>query len=786
MRNLRYFTILLPLIITIAIDAQGAPRKFVIGFFEPGGNVQDASLRGAVRDEMEKLAPADMTLLFSPDAFRSAAWNRDTCRLMAKQLATMPGVDLILAVGPWVVGDLLAAGCTKPIVAIDQAEPGADDLAGKDGRPVASNVTFQRTTGKIEADLAALRRLIKFKRLGVLSFSSENEPNRLVDSITALGKLANIEVFTATGYNKYHTYAFFKAFQALEKKIDALYVGQLWGLDDPETYEFLLSVARAKIPVFAASDRSLVARGAFASATGSSFLAAARFSAWKALKILGGAKPVDLPVELPEAAVLTINEGVARECQVSVPDELLAEANVVEAPIDATVDHFSLPDAVARALDQNPGYLAKYEALNAAAAAAASTGSVYLPRISAYGQAAHVDNNSVYNHFGEIQNDSYAAGLQADLDLFSLSAIRTVQLNAMKKDVTRLDAETAALDLAFGVTTAYMNYLKAAELLTVAVGKRYIIDEFAGVTSSRMACGEGDTLESSFWRQERLKATSDLVMTRANLKVARVLLNVLLNRPGNEPLTVDSVRFSDVGLLDDYGRLRPFLEGPNAVARIQDFFTREAVRQNPEVRRVDTAITMQKLRLSLNSAQWYPSLGVHAGFSLIDSLADRAPTFAEKHHTWELSANVRVPLFDGGVRTRERRTLNAEMNGLEYQRDASRLEAMGRIQQAVYESQAGGRAAELAIGAGRLASQNLAEAANRYDEGSYKYSDIAAILDRSTTLQHLAIVSRFDYFLSQARLVHDIGWAPQPENGTPGDQLYQKLAKQYGQPRTQP
>lgn len=309
---MRIFLAVLSLLMT-AIDVVGAQQSpttkvFQIGYFEPGEYVLNSVMGEAVRHELEKLAPPNLRVVFPPNGFRSAAWHRDSSREMARQLATSKDLDLIVAVGPWTVQDLLAAGCAKPIVAFNQLEPDAGGLLGPDGRPIAANLTVQTCTGSLERDMAALRNLVHLKRLGVLAFTDKDANNRLIDSLKILARKYNIEVVTAAGYNNSGTYAYFKSYQQLDRNIDALYIPSLWGLDQSAADEFLLMASRDRIPLFVGSDRSLVGRGAFASADGTTPTEAARFAAGKIIRILQGAKPAELPVSLFGAVTISVNE----------------------------------------------------------------------------------------------------------------------------------------------------------------------------------------------------------------------------------------------------------------------------------------------------------------------------------------------------------------------------------------------------------------------------------------------------------------------------------------------
>ena len=84
--------------------------SFRVGFFEGGAYPAHAEFRSHFRDQLRAMTPPDIDLVYIPDGFKSAEWDRQKSRAMAAELAQNLEVDLVVALGPWTVEDLLAAG----------------------------------------------------------------------------------------------------------------------------------------------------------------------------------------------------------------------------------------------------------------------------------------------------------------------------------------------------------------------------------------------------------------------------------------------------------------------------------------------------------------------------------------------------------------------------------------------------------------------------------------------------------------------------------------------------
>ncbi len=171
----RWLTIFLILVAVAAVAAPARqdpnqPRQVFIGVFEGGDYVLHGDIREAYRSALESILPDSIRAVFVPIGFKSAEWDREKSRQMARELAANKSIDLVLALGPWTVEDLLAAGFDRPIVAVHRFHPVAEALVDRTGRPVVDNLTVQVSPQKLLNDIRALTSMTSVKRLGVLFF----------------------------------------------------------------------------------------------------------------------------------------------------------------------------------------------------------------------------------------------------------------------------------------------------------------------------------------------------------------------------------------------------------------------------------------------------------------------------------------------------------------------------------------------------------------------------------------------------------------------------------------
>jgi putative tryptophan/tyrosine transport system substrate-binding protein len=215
-----------------------------------------------------------------------------------------------------------------PIVIVGVGDPVASGLVGNLARP-GGNVTG--TSGQSNATMGKQVELIrqmlpKAKRVAILwnPANANFQQMLLGEGLIAAARLrilANILQAGTPGEID-------RAFEALKSEPpDALLV-----LQDPlfvgNSARIAQSALALKLPSFSGT-RSLVQAGILAS-YGSDLASVARRAAVHVQKILKGAKPGDLAVELPTKFEIVVNLTTAKALGVAIPPAVLARAEVIQ------------------------------------------------------------------------------------------------------------------------------------------------------------------------------------------------------------------------------------------------------------------------------------------------------------------------------------------------------------------------------------------------------------------------------------------------------------------------
>lgn len=300
--------------------AQRAGALPRIGYLTPGPNPREAAFWSGMRD----LGYVDGRTIVVDR--RSA--DGDFARLPALAAEIVKNKpDVIVAI---VSASALAAKdatTTIPIVVVGAADPVASGLVGNLARP-GGNVTG--TASQSNAAVGKLLDLIRQVRPGATRVAALWNPVNAVSQQLRLGEtlisaarlhllVRVVEVATREDLER--------AFAGMKTdRPDAVLVSS-------DTY-FLSNAGRLaelalahRVPVFSTT-RQLTEAGIFAS-YGANLEVVARRSATYVHRILKGAKPGDLPIELPAKFELVLNQRTADALSIAIPPALLARADEV-------------------------------------------------------------------------------------------------------------------------------------------------------------------------------------------------------------------------------------------------------------------------------------------------------------------------------------------------------------------------------------------------------------------------------------------------------------------------
>jgi putative tryptophan/tyrosine transport system substrate-binding protein len=306
----------------LAARAQQSKRIFKVGHLESGLPSSSPYLLAAFQQGLRKLGYIEGENLFIERRYAEGLEER--LPQLAAELVRF-GVDVIFAIGPPQALAAAKATSTIPVVFVGGGDPVAIGLVKSLAHPGGNVTGLTLVTVELAAKrIQLLKEVVPASRVAIL-WNPNNSINKLeLNEARAAGNtlgltLLPIEIRTPEDIEG--------AFGAMTRdRADALFI-----LSSPLTFPNRARIAKlasnAGLPTLVPL-REYVEAG-FLTSYGPSYTEHCRQAATYVDQILKGAKPADLPVQLPTRLELVINLKIAKALGLDVPPTLLARADEV-------------------------------------------------------------------------------------------------------------------------------------------------------------------------------------------------------------------------------------------------------------------------------------------------------------------------------------------------------------------------------------------------------------------------------------------------------------------------
>jgi outer membrane protein TolC/ABC-type uncharacterized transport system substrate-binding protein len=739
-------------------------RSVRVAYFEGGNYFLHKATMSELRSALENMAGDSVEIIYLPDAYFTAGWNRDVCRAMSHDLIRNKNVDLVIAAGPWAIEDLLEANFDRPIVGICQFDPIAMGLLDSAGRPTAENLTVNYAPDKIKNDMAAMQKLFPSQNIGLLYFESGDEMEKIRAQLSAEAAKYGAAVYAGDAKSDKGTYSFFKSFAQIRNKIDILYLPPLWGLELDQIRNFIWETQNAKIPVFASEGILIVEKEASASGCFRPYRSMARFTAYKIIKIISGASPASLPTAFEEHPELCINLESCSKLGRKFSDDRLIGVKTIPQRLGDDVTVYKLSAAIAQALRENPGFQAKKFAYDKAVALARDKYRDFYPSLEAEISAAATDENSLASDYEPFYHHEWQAGANLEQSIFSYQAIKSIGIARKNIDLQKADLKKSEADLKLSTTIAYLSILANEERLAAIeemLDRARIIRDDVDA-NRRMGLSVPD--DSAFVERHLAELWQRQLEIKAELTISRVVFNALVNRPVDEKFALDKSDF-DVKITAELVRkLKSYLADPSKEYKFEQKLLELGVERSPAMKKSEHSIGIQKELLSIHKKRFLPEIDFLARYSYADAFgySERDP-----HDYWLVGGRIRWPLFNGKRETGNGRALRADLDRLEYQKDSLRFDLVKDISTLFIRLKryAGGLPLIYQSRSGALA--NLETIRNRYNNNEdASIFDLLKTAEMSESTIFDSIKMRFGLFEDYARLLNMLGY-DYPDNAIP-------------------
>ncbi|MEP0828477.1 MAG: TolC family protein [bacterium] len=754
MKNKILSTLASIMILSPLLFGANSPRKVTFGYFESGAYFMHKVTSNELKEKLRIYSGDRYQFEFAPSGYFSANWDRELSRAMARELKRNKEIDMVLAAGPWVVEDLLAAEFNKPIIAICQFDPASAGLIDAAGKPVATNLTLTYYPNRIRNDLAAIKRILPDRKVGFIYYPDGAEYERLKAKIEQVAAGLGIEMIFAREMTAQGKFSYFVSLQKMPRSSTVLYLPPLWSLDLEQMRAFFFEAQSARIATFSSEGYLILEKDATASNSIWPYRAEASFCARKIIAIADGAAPDSLPIILEQTENLCLNLEAASKIGAEMGRRVVLDAKIIPARAADSALNLTLSAVLERALNENAGYLARGQIYERIVADASRAIAEFLPEINLELSAAQSNYAVLSSRFDDYFRRKYEWGAFARQKIFSYPAIKELEIAGKKKQLGAIELEGAKLALKSAVVKGYLGVLEAEDRLAAQVEITDRLLDLRETLTALAKAGYASLDELPLVEQRLTEAKIAQIEYQQELKIARTVLSVLINRPGVTNIALDRAEFQPEMMSLMVRKYEEYLADNKKEKKLEQFFIETGIARAPELAALELTIGLQRNLLSQKGKWYLPELSLQGGYSYG---VEFYPKVSKRRDYWIVGGVLEFPLslgrnFFGGSGGEK-----ARLEESIYRKDALRFDKMTEIKSSLENLITRITTLPLNYFHRNLSSAALEASREKLDAGNLTLAEFIYLEEKNAASAHRTIDDRFGFFRAYIDLFHEIG-----------------------------
>ena len=706
----------------------------------------------AVERELVLLVGDEFDVSFPEAAHVDGAWDLERIRSGFERLLADDSVDQVIALGP--VSSQLAAmddrGYEKPVIApivLDVVIQGLPRAGEGSGVP---NLTYVALPYTLHDELDRLLDVVPFRKVGLVVNG---------EVLEALPEIADRsrELTAELGLELSWVPARRTAASVLENlpaDIDVVYFWPIL-LEAGEMAQLIEGLNERSMPSFSSIGRSEVEAGMLAAlASEEAFDRIARRVALNIQRILLGDEPAEIPVTFRQPQELVLNLATARRIGVSPRWETLLEAETLYAE-DTDREVLELNAAVERALLANLDLAVKRAEVAAGREEVSIARSSLLPQLEASALGLQIDSDRAEASFGAQPERTLTGSLGLSQLLYSDGAWGNLAIQRSLQQLREAELNQLRLDIALEAATAYINLLRARNLLRVQRENVELTRSNLDLARTRRDVGTAAAGEVLRWESQIASDRRQLVEAAATVEAAEIALNRLLHYDLERSWQTREVDYEDPEISPDAEPVRGFIETPAHFAVLRDFMVELGVSSSFELQQVDASIAAQERLLLVSERQhWLPQIAAQGA---LDEVLERGGIGSDlaanaEDTSWSVGVSLSLPLLRGGAIKAERVQARLELERLNALREATAERVAEAIRSAVIATRSSSAEVGLARESARAARENFELVQEAYAQGTLTILDVLDAQNAAFGAELGAADSVHDFFVDLMRL----------------------------------
>lgn len=752
---LRLFSLLLFNLLFITDVAISAQNQIIVGVVSDGPTFHIDRAIKLINKEIQQLTEGEFTVRLPDSKQLDGGWQRSGIESAFGRLYADTDVDVVLALG----FSSAAIAVTrkdhpKPTIAAVIID---DRLANAPRKGVTSgkhNLVYISIQADLETELKEFHKVVNFHKVALLSdaLMSEVMPS-LRKQGEKIAKRLGIKLVPVAHHGGNDD-----LLSRLPVDIDAVLIGGLPRMNKAEQLALLRGLAERGLPSYSLMGSQLVEQGALMTALpAQNWQRRSRRIALNLQAVLLGGNPADMRVFIEGKRRLIINMETARQLNISPPLKVLLDAQTLNTEPQTASVRWTLEEVARQAVAKNLLVGASSLGLEAEGKRVNEAKARLLPQFSieASQQFNNDDNPAVSS--GGLAEELGVASLKLSQVLYDESSVANFDTENAQQAARIAEHKKTELDAVRNSTVAFFNVLQSQTLRDIRQQRLQLTRSNLDLARGRVKAGSATNADVYRWQSELAQASAELLTANSGYRQARESLNQLLNRPLNEPFSLQPVTLEDSKLMMNDPAMADLIGNDADFQRLSEALIKFGLDRSPQVAAsVARIAAQQRIIKSERSSYWSPTVTLSGELSHAYQDSRAGNLSQQGENDWRIGVNLSLPLFEGGARSSrvERALLTRDQLRLQLRNTRRSIEQ--NIRADLHTVQASRFSIDLNRAAADAAVKNLDLVSDAYSKGASGVIDLVDAQNSAITAQLNAANATYQYLTDLMNLQHSL------------------------------
>lgn len=728
-------------------------------------------------------------------------WYLSSVKKAVKDVFADKNIDLIISMGGVSTQQIIQRNTlNKPVIAPFVIDAELQQLPRKGGASGMKNLTYIDQVKSFSQEIAEFLRIVPFEHLAIAvgQMAFESVP-ALTQKLAQMSLATGLKISPIVVGNNIED-----ILVSIPDEADAILITPLLRFTDDDIKLLATGLIELRLPSLSLFGDTEVAQGLLTSVSPmKDVVRVSRRVALNVQEILLGTDAGKLDVNFPPNQKIVINMATARAIGVAPDWRIISEATLLHEEPKSAEQSWSLTSVIRSSASNNLELQQQRFKLAAEARKVSMAKADLLPGLELTSRAIRIDEHRAKTSLGNQAEVDWDISLQLKTWLYNEDIWTQYGVEKNRQQARELELQALQLDVITQTANAYLRVLRAKALERIRRKNLSFTQANLERAKIRERIGQTDRSDLHRWQSAIAADRHTVLNAQADVKIAQIELNKLLNRPLEEPFLVEEPPMDEPApfIKKQGGELFSQIDDPISFQTFQRFMLALGLQNSPELKALNKAIAAQeRAEEGARHKLFIPKIGlgatynynaardgfgsesgvINAGSIPLPLVPGQPPVPVDippidlnnkpKYNEWQIGISATLPLelppFTS-KRQLQRQRAEQEIYGLKIAKQRAINQVKQRILTALYQSSASYPNISLSQQAANAAEANLKIVTDGYARGVVSAINLldaqnTALLARQSIVNNfynfladfIAVqraTGQFDYFMSEAK-----------------------------------